>query len=176
MADVKFIDNSIQVKAAMNDATIDWLYEVSNEVGSQAKRNCRTDEEYSAQLAGSYAKPIVNEAKGEAYVGSELEQAFWEEFGTGEHADTAKNGGKEGRKDWWIYMKGESGGSGKESHHYATREEAEQMAAYIQVNYGGTPIVTNGKKPNYTLENAFIAKKSWAEDLLAKKLKEEMGE
>lgn len=175
MGDMKFVDNSLKVKAELNETSIAWLHEAAAEIQAQAQRNCRTDEEYSSQLRGSYAN-TVDEQKGEAQIGSPLEQAFWEEFGTGSHADTAKNGGKEGRKDWWIYIPGQSGGGGKESRHYATKEEAMEMAAYIQAKYGKTGIVTNGKKPNYTLEKAFIQKTPWAEDKLAKMLKERMDE
>lgn len=77
---------------------------------------------------------------------------------TGEYADTSKNGGMRGRQDWWIYIEGGSDQTGgKESNHYKTREEAEQMAAYIKEKYGKTAVVTKGRKPNYTLENAFAA-------------------
>lgn len=173
MGDVKLIDNSMKVKAELNSTSIQWLYEAANEVQAQAVRNCRTGESYSAQLRGSYGTQ-VNEQAGEAQIGSPLEQAFWEEFGTGSHADTAKNGGKEGRKDWWIYIPGQESSTGKESRHYATKEEAMEMAAYIQAKYGKTGIVTNGKEPNYTLEKAFISKTPWAEKRLEKLLKERM--
>lgn len=174
MGNVKYIDNSLRVKAEINETTLAWLHEWALETASQAQRNCRMGEEYSNQLKGSY-HPSVDERKGEAKIGSAMEQAFWEEFGTGEHADTGKNGGKPGRKDWWLYIKGESGGTGKESRHYATREEAEDMAAYIKKRYGKTAIVTNGKEPNYTLEKAFISVKLRAEADLKAKLKELKG-
>ena len=173
MADVKFIDNSINVKAALNATTIAWLNEEAAETASQAQRNCRSGESYSAQLRGSYGFS-VNESIGEAQIGSPLEQAFWEEFGTGSHADKSKNGGKEGRKDWWIYIPGQESGGFGESNHYATKEEAEQMAAYIQAKYGKTAVVTNGKDPNYTLEKAFITRKPLAIANLESKLKKEM--
>lgn len=175
MADVKFVDNSINVKAALNATTIAWLHEEAAEIASQAQRNCSTGESYSSQLRGSYAY-AVDEQKGEAHIGSQMEQAFWEEFGTGSFADQSKNGGKPGRKDWWIYIEGESGGTGKESNHYATKEEAEQMAAFIREKYGKHAIVTNGKKPNYTLEKSFTARKPTAIANLERKLKEDMGE
>lgn len=169
MADVKLIDNSLKVKAELNDTTIAWLHEWANETAAQAQRNCRSGESYSSQLKGSY-HALVNEQKGEAQIGSALEQAFWEEFGTGEHADQSKNGGKPGREGWWIYIPGQASMGGGNT--YKTKEEAEQMAAYIQATYGKTAIVTNGKKPNYTLENAFIATSPKAEADLEKKLKE----
>lgn len=91
---------------------------------------------------------------------------------TGEYADTSKNGGRKGRQDWWIYIEGGDGGDHGESNHYKTREDAEEMAAYIQKNYGKKAVVTKGRKPNYTLENAFTE----TMPKMLKALKERLGE
>lgn len=91
---VKFEDNSIKVKAALNHATIQWLYEASGELEAQVKRNTRVD---TGQTKGSWAYK-VDEANGEAMVGSPQENAIWEEFGTGQYA---LNG--DGRKTEWKY-------------------------------------------------------------------------
>ena len=168
MGDVKLIDNSFKVKGELNETTIAWLYEWANEIAAQAQRNCRTGDEYSAQLKGSY-HALVNDQKGEAQIGSALEQAFWEEFGTGEYADQSKNGGKPGREGWWIYIPGQASMGGGNT--YRTKEEAEQMAAYIQAKYGKQAIVTNGKKPNYTLEKGFTTTKPKAIEDLKEKLR-----
>ena len=158
---VVFKDFSFEVKAALNEKSIAWLYETANEITSQAKRNCSTGEEYSEQLKGSYSNS-VNEAKGEAQIGSPLEQAFWEEFGTGSYADMSKNGGKPGRQGWWVYKDGYKGKGGK----ILTERQAKAMAA-------GDPTVhaTNGREPNYTLEKAFKTVKPKAIAQLEKKLK-----
>lgn len=149
---VKFEDFSMEVIAELNDTTIAWLYETAEEIKSQAQRNTSqegwTSSERS-QLRGSYTAQ-VDEGEGKAQVGSPLEQAYWEEWGTGEHAAH-----KDGRKDWWIYIPGQNGGGGGESNHYKTREEAEQMAAYIKAKYNKIAVVTNGREPHYTLENGF---------------------
>lgn len=162
---VRFEDFSIQVKAEINEKTLKWLREWAHEITSHAQRNCSTDQSYSSQLRGSYAN-IVDEENGKATIGSPLEQAFWEEFGTGEHADTNKNGGKPGRQGWWVYKDGYKGKGGK----VLTEGQAKAMAA-------GDPTVhaTNGRDPNYTLENAFRVNKPKMEADLKKILKE-MGE
>ena len=49
---VKFEDNSIKVKAALNHATIQWLYEASGELEAQVKRNTRVD---TGQTKGSWS-------------------------------------------------------------------------------------------------------------------------
>lgn len=95
MADIEFVDNRVQVNRALDDAIGAFLLEASAEIVSAAARGPRVD---SGQLKGSW-KANVNESKGEAVIGSELENAIWEEFGTGEYA--AKG---DGRKGGWSYQ------------------------------------------------------------------------
>ena len=96
---VKFEDNSIKVKAALNDAAIAFLYESAQELKSQAQRNqTRVD---TGQTKGAWTF-TVDEAAGVATIGNPLENAIYEEFGTGEHA---LNG--DGRKGGWKYKDGE---------------------------------------------------------------------
>lgn len=95
MADIEFVDNRVQVNKALDDAVGAFLLGASAEIVSAAARGSRID---SGQLKGSW-KANVNESKGEAVIGSELENAIWEEFGTGEYA--AKG---DGRKGGWSYQ------------------------------------------------------------------------
>lgn len=166
---VKFVDNSIKVKAALNDTTIAWLYTWASEIEAQAKRNTSTAEWTSAersQLRGSY-KHRVDESKGEASIGTPLEQGYWEEWGTGEYAAH-----KDGRKGWWVYIEGQASKGGGKS--YSTKEEAEAAANYLRTEKHLNAHVTNGRKPNYTLENAFKQTKPLAIADLKNKLKEKM--
>lgn len=165
---VEFQDFSFAVKAAIDDATIAWLHETANEIAAQAKRTCRFDDESGGkQLKGSYANR-VDEEKGVAQIGSPLEAAYWEEWGTGEYAAHG-----DGRPGWWIYIPGQqSQGGGKT---YATKEEAEEMAAYIRAAHKKEAVVTNGRRPNYTLEKAFKAVEPKARAALENKLKEMSG-
>ena len=101
MANIEFTDNSIKVKAAMTEAMIAWLYEAALLVEAQVKQNTAVD---TGQLKGSWAH-TVDESKQEAVVGSPLENAIWEEFGTGEYA---LNG--DGRKGGWFYEDAEGNG------------------------------------------------------------------
>lgn len=160
---VKYEDFSLKVKAAINDTTIAWLHEWASEINSHAARHCQMDD--NGQLRGSYAH-VVDENKGRAAIGTPLESGFWEEFGTGEHADTSKNGGKPGRKGWWVYSDEVKGNGGK------TRTEAQAKAIAAS---DPKLHATNGREPNYTLEKAFTANRAKAEADLASKLKE-MGE
>lgn len=98
---VQFTDNSMRVRAALNDAVIAGLYEAAGEVESEVKRNTRVD---TGQTRDAWQYK-VDESKGEAIIGNPLENAIWEEFGTGEYA---VNG--DGRRGGWFYTdrKGET--------------------------------------------------------------------
>jgi len=171
---VQFQDFSFKVKADLNEVSLGWLEETANEIASQAQRNCKTDyEDGGKQLKGSYSAQ-VNDTTGEAQIGSPLEAAYWEEFGTGEYADTHKNGGKPGRQGWWVYTPDDEGPEGYKSLTYYDEMEAMLMAAYIQARYNKRDYVSNGQRPNYTLENAFHAVENPARAELNRRLKEKM--
>lgn len=95
MASVEFQDFHVQVNNAIEDCVMAFLEEAASEIESQARRNSRVD---TGQLKGSWAHR-VDEAEKEATIGSPLENAIWEEFGTGEYA---ANGN--GRKGGWFYV------------------------------------------------------------------------
>lgn len=92
---IEFIDNTIKVKNAMNDAINAVLEECAGELESQAKRNSRVD---TGQTKNSFQHK-VDQSKHIAYIGSNYENAIWEEFGTGEHALYGN-----GRKGGWVYV------------------------------------------------------------------------
>ena len=154
---VQFVDNSYQVKAKLTQAAINGLREAGFEVAAHANRNVQLDGDAGRALRGSY-KSVVDESAGEATIGTTREEGFWEEYGTGSHADTRKNGGKQGRQDWWVYNEGEPY-DGPESTQYASEADAQSAAAYIRGRYGSNAIASNGRDPSYTLENAFIQTK-----------------
>lgn len=155
---VEFYDYSDTVKKTLRGIGVRWLLESANAMVSQVKRKVSTKGWTKAErvsLRDSYDY-IVSGKDGVAQVGSTLEQAYWEEFGTGSHADTAKNGGKEGRSGWWIYTPDSEGPEGYQSYEYATEEDAKEMAAFIKAAYGKKAVVTNGREPNYTLEKSYL--------------------
>lgn len=94
MGDIKFEDNRIKCKAKLADAGVAFLYEAAGEVVSQTARNSRVD---TGQTKGSWDY-TVDESDLIATIGSPLENAIWEEFGTGEYAL-----GGNGRKTPWKY-------------------------------------------------------------------------
>ena len=98
---VQFTDNSAKVKGALNDAAIAYLYEAAGELEAQVKRNQRRGRTGQTSNAWTY---VVDESKGEAVVGNPLENAIWEEFGTGEFALHG-----DGRKGGWVYKDEDDG-------------------------------------------------------------------
>lgn len=95
MSDIKFTDNSIKVINAIDREILNALEEASGEMESQVKRNTKVK---SSKTKNSW-NHTVDEKNHVAYVGSNYENAIWEEFGTGIYA---QNGN--GRKDVpWVY-------------------------------------------------------------------------
>lgn len=92
---VQFEDNTMEVLHAIDKAVWAFLEEAGAELEAQVKRNTRVD---TSETKGSW-EHIVDESKKQVTVGSPLENAIWEEFGTGEHA---MNG--DGRKGGWKYQ------------------------------------------------------------------------
>ena len=79
---IEYTNNSVQVTAALKNAVKKWLYEAGGELQARIIRNSRTR---TGQTKGSY-QYSVDEENGVCTVGSALENAVWEEFGTGEYA------------------------------------------------------------------------------------------
>lgn len=99
---VDFKDNTARVKAALSEGVVAFLHEAGGEIQSQTQRNSRVD---TGQTKGSY-KYVVDEGHDESTVavGSDLENAIWEEFGTGEYALHG-----DGRKGGWVYKSKKDG-------------------------------------------------------------------
>lgn len=99
---VKFEDFSIEVKTAMSDLAYRALEEAAGELESQVKRNTAVD---TGQTKNSWTHTVKSSGdEHTATVGSPLENAIWEEFGTGEYA---LNGN--GRKGGWAYKDRKTG-------------------------------------------------------------------
>lgn len=98
---VKFNDYSVQVIDKMNDRINAKLEECAGEIESATKRNTRVDSGDTKNNWDHY----VDEGEHIAYIGNPLENAIWEEFGTGEHALQGN-----GRKGGWKYVDDEGKG------------------------------------------------------------------
>lgn len=96
--ELDFENNTIRIKEALANAISAGLHEVGGELVTQTVRNSRRD---TGQTAGSYSYHVRESfmaGQAELQVGSNLENAIWEEFGTGEYALHGN-----GRKGGWVY-------------------------------------------------------------------------
>ena len=91
---VEFEDYSVKVKNVLEEKALAFLEEAGGEIEAETKRNTRVD---TGQTRGSW-QHVVDDGELSCTIGSDYENAIWEEFGTGIHA---LNG--DGRKTRWKY-------------------------------------------------------------------------
>ncbi len=142
---VEFTDNRIAIKKEIDKKGLDWVREVAAEIESQVIKNSRTDTGDTKR----HWKHYMDESQGEAVVGNELENALWEEFGTGEYA---VNG--DGRKGaWYVPVEGYTG------------KKKPTFNGKVEIVYAGGKAFykTNGKKPTRAFTKAFETVKLKAE-------------
>lgn len=94
MSDVIFEDYSVQVKDLIKEKSLAYLEAAGGEIASVTRRNTRKD---TRQTSNSFQHKII-ESELRCDIGSDYENAIWEEFGTGIYA---YNG--DGRKTPWVY-------------------------------------------------------------------------
>jgi hypothetical protein len=164
MADVEFIDFSAEVIEGMKDALIAGLEEAAGELEAMTIRNSRQGHKYGNIQATALWEHLVDEGEMKASVGSQHEAAYWEEFGTGEHALHG-----DGRKGWWVYVEGQDSGKGGKS--YSTKAEAEEAAEFLRKVKGLDAYATNGIEPNRPLHRAFQSGEAVVQAILGSKLK-----
>jgi hypothetical protein len=100
---VKFNNYSVEVKNAMAKLAYQAVEESVGEVESQVKRNTAVA---TGQLKNSWTHNVKTAGvETTGTVGSPLENAIWEELGTGQYA---LNGN--GRKGGWFYVDAEGHG------------------------------------------------------------------
>jgi hypothetical protein len=151
VSNVVFEDYSVQVKSAIKDKVISFLYEVGGELKSQTQRNSRRK---TSKTAGSYEYK-VDEGQQAVHIGSNYQNTIWEEFGTGEHA---LNG--DGRKGWWVYVEGSSSSENSSTGRtYSSPHEA-KMAVAVLREQGLDAHMTKGKTANRPLFKAYTSSKS----------------
>ena len=95
MPNVIFTDNSMQIINSMDEKIIAVLEEGAGEIVAQTKKNSRID---TGETANSFRYEVVDSEQ-TAYIGSDKENALWEELGTGEYALKGN-----GRKGGWKYQ------------------------------------------------------------------------
>lgn len=165
---VEFQDFSVQVKDAMNEACIAYLYEAGGEIEAQTKRNMPPGQWFAQQK--SKWKYVVDERKLEAKVGNPMQQAIWTEFGTGEYALHG-----DGRKGYWVYVKGSDGSVDSKGGKSYTLQEAKRIVAMMRSD-GIEAFYTKGQTPKRPFENAFNSLKNALKRRAAEVLNSRLGE
>ena len=149
MSQVEFQDFRIKCKDALDEAVNQFLEEAASEIQSQAQRNS----DFSKNLKGTW-KHVVDESKKEATVGNPLQLAIWMEMGTGEYALKGN-----GRKGYWVYVKGNDSIQESNPGKARTLDEARRAVAILREK-GLDAHYTKGQKPRRMLHNAFETKKA----------------
>lgn len=94
MPSLKFENNCSKVNFTLEKKAIKWLVEASEELISQTVKRSRRK---TSRTANSW-KYILDKSKLVSIIGNPLENAIWEEEGTGEYALKG-----DGRKGGWVY-------------------------------------------------------------------------
>lgn len=165
MADftVHLTNNMPAIQGAVKQAALKWLEETSGELESQAKRNTRVD---TGDTKNSWTHK-VDEGAMEAVAGSPNINTVYEEYGTGEYA---VNG--DGRKGYWVFVKGSGGGGNGPSTTGKTYSlEGAKRAVAILRSKGLDAYYTKGKTPNPALKNAWDKVTPKAKKALTQQLK-----
>ena len=153
---VEFTDNTAKFKAALSSTLLAFLHEQGGEIQSQTIRNSRVD---TGQTSGSY-KYVVDARDNESTVavGSDLQNAIWEEFGTGEYALHG-----DGRKGGWYIPEEKLNANAKS-----------KMKKVIGKN-GKVYYYTKGKTPNQPLTKAFRTVAPKVKQQLINVIKQSLG-
>lgn len=94
MANISFTDNTATIIGLLEQEAIAFLHEIGAELQSEVRRTSRVD---TGQTKGAW-ELVVDESNHTAIVGNPMENAIWEEFGTGEYAVKG-----DGRQTPWKY-------------------------------------------------------------------------
>lgn len=154
---IVFNDFSDKVTSDIEEAILIWLEEASSELESQTATRSR-----SREVASKW-EHRVDRGKHTAYVGNPLQNAIWEEFGTGEYALKG-----DGRKGYWVYVKGHVSSSPSQKQY--TLKDAKRTMAYLRAK-GLEAYYTSGQEPTRALHHAFTTNESMIKDALKSKLK-----
>lgn len=149
---VVFEDYSVKVKKELRECAISFLYEIGGELRSMIERKSRRK---TSKTAGSYGYK-VDEGQLAVHVGSDYENAIWEEFGTGIHASET---GHVGRQGWWVYVAGSPSKKSSKGKTYSSQKEAKKAVAILR-SKGLNAYATQGKKANRPMWKTYQSSKS----------------
>lgn len=127
-----------EAEGKLEEKVLAFLEEAGSELESAIARGTPVD---NGQLKNSWGH-VVDKSEKSVTIGSNLENAIWNEFGTGTHADDGK-----GRKDAW-YVSAEN---------YTGRKRPTYKGKVV-IAYGKNGrkfYKTDGKPANHTMQHAY---------------------
>ena len=150
-----FIDHSADFKTKMRQGAVMGLEACGHQAVSHAKNEITAQVPRNGgaswyTLTGDLKKGISNKVVDPeltVYIGTNLEYAKYNEYGTGIYAEGG--GGKQG---FWVFVPGSSSGGVGGAKAY-TEAEAKRIVAILQ-SKGIDAHMTNGMKPIHFLKNA----------------------
>lgn len=154
VSSIKLTNNLPKIQGKVETTALQWLEEASGELESQTKRNSTSA---SGQTKNSWSHK-VDRGAGEAVVGSDLTNAIWEEYGTGEFAAEGNGRGS----PWYVPVEAVGGGK---------KPSYNGQVIIVYGKNGQAFYKTNGKKPKMMLHKAWDKVIPKAKKELANKLK-----
>ncbi len=117
---MKLSKNTDAVKSAVERGCCQWLEETAEKLLEKTKDNTAVD---SGKTRDGW-ESVTNLREKFAVIGNPLENAVWEEFGTGEYALSG-----DGRKNGWVYCDK----NGEFHFTYGKQPRRPMMRAYLEI-------------------------------------------
>jgi hypothetical protein len=158
----------MKCKQLVKEAGITWLYEACGEVQSKTQRTYKRRR--TSETAGSF-EIHVDEVNMVGYVGSNHQNAIWEEWGTGDKAidDNGNPSGKGRKGGWWIKV-----GYGKDEITPKVAESYKWVSERRDKDGNLTFVFTKGKKGTLSFTKAYNSLKGKLENRAKEILKDKM--
>lgn len=150
MADIVIdhvIDNSDEFKRAMKEGVEAALEAIGQQAVTHAKHIITTESRVdTGELRNTTSHRVVKKESA-VYVGSPLEYAIYNEYGTGIYGEEKASNG------WWVYVAGSKSSSSKHSGKRYTRAEAAKIVARMRAE-GLDAHMTQGMKGIHFIRDA----------------------
>ena len=162
---IKIVDNSDKVKVELHNIMLKRITEavlvtqgnIKMLVSSKGSGQLRDSIDYKVEEQGS---KIIGG------LGSPLEHAIYNEFGTGEFAENGK-----GRKGYWVYVKGSNGKiKAKDPNKRYTLAQAKFVVKLMREK-GLDAYYTKGMKPKKFMRNGFKNSKAVVKKIIGEPIK-----
>ena len=167
-------DNSEEFKRKMKEGVEAALEAVGNQAVSHSKNIVTAKVPRSPEswynLTGNLRNSISHEVKmsdDAVYIGTNVEYAVYNEYGTGVYADTGKTTG------WWVFVPGSGTGNGSRSGKRYSEKEARKIVAAMRAK-GIDAHMTQGMKPIHFIRDAVQGHEKEYESIIISEIKKKL--